>query len=123
MLLYLEGQLDNQNFTFQELTHKQGMLMALSNDVQSSLLAALHLIFWTYQAEWVRFVITGLTKSRRTVLPIEAFYPSFSGSPSFAQLEALKEYEQASGKFPITGEEQSIFITVRNTHAPVKPCA
>ena len=44
-------------------------------------LAMLDLKFWTYKVEWVRFIIPSLTKLRRTGPTIEAFYPSFPGSP------------------------------------------
>lgn len=84
---------DNHDITFQDLICKLAMLMALSNADRCSDLAALVLNFQTYQAEWVRFIIPGLTKIRRTGTPIQAFYPSFPGSPKLCLVEAFKEYE------------------------------
>ena len=89
---------------------------------QCSDLAALDLNFWTYQAEGARFIIPGLTKSRRTGPPIEAFYTSFPGSPKLWLVEALKEYEQAVGEALSHREKQSAFHHGREPHDPVKPC-
>jgi hypothetical protein len=57
------------------------MLMALSNADRSSDLAALDLNFRAYTGDGVRFVIPGLTKTRRNGPPLEVFYPSFPENP------------------------------------------
>ena len=53
------------------------MLMALSNADRCSELASLDLRFRSHLREGVKFVIPGLTKTRRSGPPKEVFYPSY----------------------------------------------
>ena len=77
VLSYLKDLPDNESLPFQLLSHKVAMLMALSNADRCSDLAALDLRYRFSQANGEKFIIPGLTKTRRTGPPIESFYPSF----------------------------------------------
>ena len=77
---------ENNKLSFQDLTHNVAMLMALCNADRCSDLAALDLNHRSYQTNGVRFIIPGLTKSRRNESPIEAFYPSFQESPKLCSI-------------------------------------
>ena len=98
------------------------MLMALSNADRCSVLAALDLNHRSYQTNGVRFIIPGLTKSRRNGPLIEAFYPSFQESPKLCPIRALREYEARSQERRQAGATNPLFISVRKPYAPVKPC-
>ena len=74
---YIMSLPDNNELSFQCLSHKLAMLMALSNADRCLDLVALDLNFRAYVGNGVRFVIPGLTKTRRSGPPLEAFYPSF----------------------------------------------
>ena len=77
VLSYLRSLPDNQKVSFQLLSHKLAMLMALANADRCSDLAALDLNHCTFQGGGVRFIIPGLTKTRKSGPPVEAFYPAF----------------------------------------------
>ena len=85
VLSYLSSLPDNENLSFQILTHKVAMLMALSNADRCSDLAAVDLNFRSYRGEGVVFTIPGLTKSRRSGPSLQAFYPSFQATRNFVQ--------------------------------------
>ena len=98
VISYYESSPVNSQLSLQTLTHKVAMLFALANADRCSDLAALDLNHRTYQGNGVKFIIPGLTKSRRKGPPIEAFYPSFPESPKLCPVQALKEYEKRSEK-------------------------
>ena len=77
VLLYIRNLPDNDHLSLQSLTHKLAMLFALSN-ADRSRLASLDLRFRSVTREGVKFVIPGLTKTRRGGPPKKAFYPSFT---------------------------------------------
>ena len=54
--------------------------------------------------------------------PIEAFFPSFQGSPKLCPVRALREYEARSHEMRSGRANNPLFISVRRPHAPVKPC-
>jgi len=85
ILSYLPSVPDNENLSFQILTHKVAMLMALSNADRCSDPAVLDLNFESYRGEGVVFAIPGLTKSRRSGPSLQAFYPSFQATRNFVQ--------------------------------------
>ena len=64
VLLYIKNLPSNEGLSFTLLSQKLAMLMALANADCCSDLAALDLDFRTFQQNWVRFVIPGLTKTR-----------------------------------------------------------
>ena len=70
----------------------------------------------------MKFVIPGLTKTRRRGPPIEAFYRSFRESPKLCPVQALREYERHSQEFRRERATSPLFISVRKPHSPVKPC-
>ena len=79
ILTYLSNLPGNEDLSFQLLTHKVAMLMALSNadTCRCSDLAALDLNFRSFLPDGVQFIIPGQTKSRSGGPPIKAFYPTF----------------------------------------------
>ena len=89
VLSYLRSLPDNQKVSFQLLSHKLAMLMALANADRCSDLAALDLNHRTFQGGGVRFIIPGLTKTRKSGPPVEAFYPAFPEDPKICPVETL----------------------------------
>ncbi len=83
VLNYIMNLPDNEQLSFQCLSHKLAMLMALSNADRCLDLVALDLNFRAYTGDGVRFIIPGLTKTRRKFNgpPLEVFYPSFPENP------------------------------------------
>ena len=105
------------------LSYKLAVLFALANADRSSDLAALDLRFRTYQGNGVRFIIPGLTKTRRSGPPKEAFYASFPEEVAICPVKTLKEYELRTVSFrpkDIT-VPTPLFLAVRRPHNPVKP--
>ena len=122
VLSYLGSLPDNTSLPLTLLTYKLAMLMALSNADRCSDLAALDLGFRSFQANGVKFIIPGLTKTRKTGPPKEAFYASLPESPLLCPVRCLREYEQQtrilrSGEGRTTG---LLFLAVRRPHRPVK---
>ena len=98
------------------------MLLALTNADRCSDLAALDLNFRTYLTNGVRFVIPGLTKSRKSGVPIEAFYPGFTEDPRLCPVLALKVYEGKTKSLRKSSQSQNpLFISSRKPFKPVKP--
>jgi len=121
VLAYLSSLPDNENLSFQMLTHKVAMLMALSNADRCSDLAALDLNFRSYRTDGVLFTIPGLTKTRRSGPPLQAFYPSFSDNSKLCPVLALKVYEEKSKDIRGSMESRNpLFISVRRPFKPVK---
>ena len=69
----------------------------------------------------VLFSIPGLTKTRRSGPPKEAFYRSFSEDLRLCQVENLKVYEEktASLRKMENDKEALLFISYRKPHNPV----
>ena len=103
------------------LSHKLAMLMALANADRCSDLAALDLDFRTIQQNGVRFVIPGLTKTRRSGPPMEAFYPSFPDETKLCPVTTLRCYEEKSKSLRKRTQRNTFFISVRKPHKPVTP--
>ena len=96
VLSYLRGQPGNELLSFQVLTYKLAMLMALANADRCSDLAALDLSFCSVRDGGVRFTIPTLTKTRRDGPPIKAFYSEFPDDPMLCPVRALHCYERRS---------------------------
>ena len=122
VLIFLNREPPNDRLSFQALSHKVAMLMALANADRCSDLAALDLRYRSFQVDGVKFIITGLTKTRRSGPPLEAFYPSFNSNPTLCPVRALQEYERRSESLRRAGSTRPLFISVRKPHLPVKPC-
>ena len=122
VLSYLRDLPDNAALSFQALTHKLAMLMALTNADRCSDLAALDLSFHSFQDGGVKFTIPGLTKTRRDGPPIEAFYPEFPIDPKLCPVQTLICYEARSRGFrTVEDTGNPLFIATRKPHRPVKP--
>ena len=121
VLSYLCSLPDNSDLSFQALSHKLAMLLALSNADRCSELAALNLDFRYFQSNGVLFVIPRLTKSRRNGPPLQAFYPEFTANPKLCPLQTLRSYEQRSKDLRHKDSPKNLFISVKKPHKPVKP--
>lgn len=123
VLVYIQNLPDNSQLSLQSLTHKLAMLFALSNADRCSELASLDLRFRSVTREGVRFVIPGLTKTRRSGPPKDAFYPSFTEDRRLCPVVTLKAYEQRTNEVRSKTDRtpQLLFISVRRPYTPVKP--
>ena len=124
VLQYLRGLPQNEDLSFQALSHKVAMLMALANADRCSDLASLDLDYMQYQVNGVKFVIPGLTKTRRSAPPLEAFYPAFPDEPQLCPVKALRCYQAQSADLRVPREAERetnpLFVAVCRPHKPVK---
>ena len=92
------------------------MLMALSNADRCSELASLDLCFRSYLREGVKFVIPGLTKTRRSGPPKEVLYPSYPEDEKLCPVRTLESYELRTKQLRLRSTEVSrLFLSVRKT--------
>ena len=120
VLQYLRKLPDNDSLSFKLLSHKLAMLMALSNADRCSDLTALDLRFRSFTDQGVKFVIPGLTKTRRRRPPVEACYPKFMEDPRVCPVQTLKCYERRSEEFRSSrAARKPLFIAVKKPHKPV----
>ena len=98
------------------------MLMVLSNADRCSDLVVLDLNFRDFVGNGVRFVIPGLTKTRISGPPLEAFYPSFPEDPCVYPVATLWCYETQSKDLRKSqhSSRNPLFISVWKSHKPVK---
>ena len=89
VLSFLENAPSNDQLSFSFLSHKVAMLFALANADRCSDLAALDLRHRSFQVDGVKFVIPGLTKTRRSGPPIEVFYPSFTANSKLCPVQRI----------------------------------
>ena len=82
---HIRGMEDNEVLSFQLLSHKLSMLLALTNADRCSDLAALDLTYRSFQGNGVKFIIPGLTKTRRV---------AHQGRPSIWHLHQFQSYVQ-----------------------------
>ena len=104
--------------SFQFLSHKLVMADRCSD------MAALNLTYWSYQGSRVKFIIPGLTKTRRSGPPTEAFYPTFAAVPKLCPVLTLQCYERRSEKLCTNSNstpQKALFFSVWRFHKPVKP--
>lgn len=85
VLSYLRTLPDNEALSFQVLSHKLAILMALVNADRCSDLASLDLGYRSFQGNGVRFVIPGLMKTRRLGPPTRLFILSSQRTQISAQ--------------------------------------
>ena len=122
VLRYIENLPDNKDLSFQQLSHKLVMLMALANADRCSDLAALDLSYHSSVGNGERFRIPGLTKSRRKGPPLESFYSSFPEAPRLCPVATLHCYIERSKHLRCGSQgKDPLFISVRKPHKPVKP--
>ena len=98
VLSYLKSLSTDDPLPLTLLSYKLAVLFALANADRSSDLVPLDLRFRTYQGNGVRFIIPGLTKTRRSGPPKEAFYASFP-EVAICPVKTLKEYELRTVSF------------------------
>ena len=112
----------NSQLSLTTLTHKLAMLMALTNADRCSELASLDLTFRAYLRDGVKFVIPGLTKTRKSGPPKEVFYPSYPEDVKLCPVKTLEAYELRTKPLRLLSKEDSnrLFLSVRKPHAPVK---
>ena len=81
------------------------------------------LCFRSFHGDCVKFIIPGLTKTRRKGPPVEAFYSAFPEDPRVCPVRALQCYEKRSSGLQsgASGVNRNpLFISVRKPHKPVK---
>ena len=121
VLIYIHNLPENGQLSLAVLAHKLAMLMALSNADRCSELASLDLRFRAYLREGVKFVIPGLTKTRRSGSPKEVLYPSYPEDEKLCPVRTLESYELRTKQLRLQSTERSrLFLSVRKPHAPVK---
>ena len=123
MLRYIKELPENDKLSFQALSHKLAMLMALANADRCSDLAALDLDYMRPQVNGMLFIIPGLTKTRRNGPPLQAFYPSFTEERQICPVRTLECYQSRSQKLRTVqkkGARNPLFLSVRKPHKPVK---
>ena len=110
----------NDSLSFKQLSHKLARWMALSNPGRCSDLMALDLGFNFSTGMGMKFVIPGLTKTKRQRPPIEAFYLEFIEDPRVCPVHTLHGYERRSKEYHFhTSPGRPLFIAVRKPHKPV----
>ena len=122
VLQYIRRLPRNEEHSFQSLSQKLAMLMALTNADRSSDLAALDLDYVRPQINGIKFIIPGLTKTRRSGPPLKAFYPSFVKEPKLCPVKAFEHYQDRSQKLRASqqGTRNPLFISVRKPYRLVK---
>ena len=91
---HIQSQLQLTDLPLKELSKRLVVLLALSNASRSSDLHALDLRFRQFTPEGVIFRIPGLTKTRRSGPPKEAFFAKFTDDEALCPVETLKVYKE-----------------------------
>ena len=120
VLKFLGSLPENTSLPLPMLTHKLAMLLALANANRCSDLAALDLQFCSMQSDGAKFMIPGLTKTRRTGPPKEAFFAYYSQNKKLCPVSTLIVYRQRTKDLRPSGNQGRLFISVRRPHHPVK---
>ena len=111
MIVFMQNLKGLRELTLKDLSRK---LLAFSNGARSSDLHALDLRFRRFTDDGVLFSIPGLTKTRRSGPPKEAFYGSFS-----EDLSLCPEEKTASFRKIDNDKEAPLFISYRKPHNSV----
>ena len=90
---YIQSHLSSTDLSLKNLSIKLVMLLALSNASRASGLASLDIRFQQFSPKGVRFFIPGITKTRRSGPPKEAFFASFHDK-SLCPVNTLIVYEE-----------------------------
>ena len=122
VLRYLEALPPLEELDLKTLTFKTAILFALSSADRVSDLQALDIRYRTYTNEGVRFIIPGLTKTRRSGPPREVFYPEFGENRKICAVAALREYEKRTSSLrPPLSDPNPLFISLVKPHKKVSP--
>ena len=123
VLSHIRGMEDNDELSFQLLSHKLVMLMALTNADRCSDMAALDLTYQSYQRNEAQFCYSGSKKTKHSGPPTEAFYPTFAAVPKLCPVWTLQCYERRSEKLRTNSNstlQKALFISIWRPHKPVK---
>ena len=92
------------------------MLLALSNASRSSDLHALDLRFRQFTPEGVTFRIPGLTKTRRSGPPKEAFFAKFADDEVLCPVKTLKVYEEKTAMLRVVDPTEPAPLSHSGSH-------
>jgi len=112
------------DLSLKNLSMKLVMLMALSNASRASDLASLDIRFQQFTPEGVKFFVPGLTKTRRSGPPKEAFFGRFH-EKSLCPVNTLILYEEKTKDLRMStpNEPSPLLISFRKPHKPVTPAS
>ena len=114
VVTYIRSMEPSEQLSIKDLSWKLVTLMALTNTDRASDLHALDLKYRRYSAEGVTFEIPGLTKTRRSGPPHQAFYSSFA-KKKVCPVDTLRHYERKTAGFRSDGDEKiPLFISFTN---------
>ena len=120
VLHFVSKQLSTEGLTLKQLSKKLAVLLALTNASRSSDLHALDLDYRQFTPEGVLFRIPGLTKTRRSGPPKEAFFTSFEEDPGLCPVATLRVYEGATKKWRSPDMKPNLlFLALNKPHKPV----
>ena len=119
MLEYLKLLPGNEDLQLKDLTQKLAVIMALTNAARASDIQALDIRFLRITEEGARFQIPGLTKTRRSGPPLEAFYPVFTEDPDLCPVKNLQAYIDRTEDLRRESTNKPLFIALKKPHAGV----
>ena len=120
VVVHIQSMEPSDKLSLKDLSWKLVTLMALTNADRASDLHALDLRYKSFSPEGVTFEILGLTKTRRSGPPRQAFYPSFP-EKSVCPVETLRHYESRTIIHrPTGGVANPLFISYSKPHKPVQ---
>lgn len=121
VVTYIRSMEPSEQLSIEDLSWKLVALMALTNSDRASDLHALDLKYRRYSAEGMTFEIPGLTKTRRSGPPRQAFYSSFA-EKKVCPVDTLRHYERKTAGFRSDGDEKiPLFISFYKPYKPVRP--
>ena len=117
VLIYIHNLPENGQLSLIILSHELAMLIALSNADRCSELASPDLCFRSYWRVGAKFVIPGLTKTRRSGPPKKVLYPSYPEDEKLCPVRTLELYELRTKQLCLGSTERScIFLSGRKPH-------
>ena len=121
---YIGSTFASADLSLKNLSMKLVMLMALSNASRASDLASLDIRFQQFTPEGVKFFVPGLTKTRRSGPPKEAFFGQFH-EKSLCPVNTLILYEEKTKALRMStpNEPSPLLISFRKPHKPVTPAS
>ena len=121
VIRHIQSQSQLTDLPLKEVSKRLVVLLALSNASRSSDLHALDLRFRQFTPEGVTFRIPGLTKTRRSGPPKEAFFAKFADDEALCPVKTLKVYEERTTMLRAVDptEPAPLLISFRKPHKPV----
>lgn len=110
-----------RDLSLKDLSKRLAMLLALSNGTRSSDLHALDLRFRQISDNGMLFRIPGLTKTRRSGQPKEAFFHCFEEDTNLCPVENLRIYEEKTLAMRDLHQVKPapLFLSLRKPYNPV----